>query len=571
MHPQNASPVGGLAHQGKIDPDQPVEKSKQSRDPKRRTVQVEYVAPQSETVRGEATPSMQSPVAVDTPSGLGGGPSKNRFKAGNEPLADATIQAGAINKPLPQDPDYIQTSSSNRYQYQPVDTKIPSASASLQQTMQPPARPPKEMPRSASDSHGAFGNTNLSTTTRPNTSGSMASNGAGRLPSRGNSYSQPLAPTVAPTNAQGRLAQPKNGKQYNISAPIPQSGSYFVEQSIGRPSTQQANPALLPESQRDQTRGHKRSNTFGNVFSRSGSIFGGRSQPQSPQEQSRHQPEKRYPPTSMKSPLASDSPRQSVESRRSASFGFGRKTSDLRKSGEVSKSEKSRRFSLLPASFSLKILTGTSRDLPADAASAPYEQRPSTMAQSAPSSRGQSRQQNTAGNRGQSRNNSSRNEETIPAAFDGQRERSRGNTSQQTSPPDASYPIRPLTHTSAPGGSSYSAQPGYGPSRPIRPGQSYLLGESGSPSNSDHLLSGAPHRPLYPAGFDSHDGDDRTSSQQRRSGRVLQRNHRKLADAYEHEQEPGSGTGGHHAGSSGAAKRVMDFFRRRGKARAGDD
>jgi protein-serine/threonine kinase len=46
---------------------------------------------------------------------------------------------------------------------------------------------------------------------------------------------------------------------------------------------------------------------------------------------------------------------------------------------------------------------------------------------------------------------------------------------------------------------------------------------------------------------------------------VLQKSNRKFADAYEYERDPS-----HHSGSSGAARKVMDFFRRRGKARAGE-
>lgn len=56
-----------------------------------------------------------------------------------------------------------------------------------------------------------------------------------------------------------------------------------------------------------------------------------------------------------------------------------------------------------------------------------------------------------------------------------------------------------------------------------------------------------------------------------RGAAVLQKNNRRFADAYEQDQEPGYGGGGRNAGSSGAAKRVMDFFRRRGKARGGED
>ncbi|KAJ6145354.1 hypothetical protein N7470_009249 [Penicillium chermesinum] len=48
-----------------------------------------------------------------------------------------------------------------------------------------------------------------------------------------------------------------------------------------------------------------------------------------------------------------------------------------------------------------------------------------------------------------------------------------------------------------------------------------------------------------------------------RGANVLQKNNRKFADAYEFES--------HHSGSSGAARKVMDFFRRRAKSRAGDE
>jgi protein-serine/threonine kinase len=61
----------------------------------------------------------------------------------------------------------------------------------------------------------------------------------------------------------------------------------------------------------------------------------------------------------------------------------------------------------------------------------------------------------------------------------------------------------------------------------------------------------------------------RQSMQAGRSGRgpnVLQKNNRKFADAYEYERD-----GSHHSGSSGAARKVMDFFRRRAKSRAGDE
>lgn len=56
-----------------------------------------------------------------------------------------------------------------------------------------------------------------------------------------------------------------------------------------------------------------------------------------------------------------------------------------------------------------------------------------------------------------------------------------------------------------------------------------------------------------------------SSGDRERGTNMLQGNRRKFADAYESERGPAA-----HSGSSGAAKRVMDFFRRKGKARGGE-
>lgn len=573
------SPVGGLSHQGRIDPDQPVDRSKQSRDPKRRTVQVEYVAPQSKTVRGEVTPSAQSPDMIESPPATGTASGKSRARLGTEGYDDAARQvstASTLNKQLPYEPTIVQPSGTNRYQVPPNPPKAQPGPASSQ-AMLPPARRVKELPRAASESAGAFIYPHTSTTGRPHTSGSMTPNHAGRLPSRGNSYSQPLAPTLAATNAQGRLAQPKNGKQYTISAPIPQPDPFSTEQSVGRPNTQQNNTSSSVEAQRDSGRGHKRSNTFGNVFGRSGSFFGTKPAARPPQDQTRPTQEKRYPPTSMKNPIGPDSPRQSIESRRSSSFGFGRKNSDLRKNSEVSKQEKPRRFSILPASFSLKTLTGASKESSTDTILPISEPRPSTMAQQVPPTREQPRPQTMATSGSTGGFLSPQIQDGTSSGFDGQKERGGGNIAQPGRRTHAPYQPAPPLPSSSYGSPQYqSPQEGQFPPRRnlqpgLQPGQSYLLGESGTPTDSEASIGTQQHRPIYPPGFGSQQDERRPSTQQNRSGRVLQKHNRRFADAYEHEQEPGHGTGGSHAGSSGAAKRVMDFFRRRGKARAGDD
>lgn len=561
-HPSNMSPVGALSHQGKIDPEQAIEKTRAPRDPKRRTVQVEYVAPQSQTVRGEGLSPISSPAADVASPAASTGQQKTRARAGNEGPEPVSRQYSATTKSSPEDvlvtpgPRSSQAyqQGPNRSQYRP--------NSSLRE-MAPPSRPPKDLPRSVSESASAFGPLPTTTATRPTTGGSMAST-AGRLPSRGNSYSQPIPPTVAATNAEGRLAQPKNGKQYNISAPIPQSAPYGQSESIGLPSTQQYGTPTLGDH-RDQSRGHKRSNTLGNFF-RTGSISGGRPQPQSPGELQR---EKRYPPTSMKAPMPSDSPRQSTDSRR-PSFSFGRKSSDLRKYSDLSKQEKPRRFSLLPASFSLKSFTstGSGKD-PGNEIRPASERRQSSNVQSGLASHSQSRPQTMAYSRGQSGANNYGQEENFPAGFDGSRDRSRDSPAQQTRRKDV--PSRSGQQSEYGNPQTETPQDPYPASKPLQPGQSYL----DTPTESQISLNQRRERPVYPQGFNEYEEEPAgTSVSQNRSGRgpnVLQKNNRKFADAYEQDADPSFGVGSHHAGTSGAARRVMDFFRRRGKARAGDE
>ena len=545
----NMSPVGGLSHQGKIDPET-AEKSKTPRDPKRRTVQVEYVAPQSQTVRGELSPPPpQQPGAQGT---LLPAQFQERNRSSGPASTESTrktSQATTVRKPLPQDPPLSpdprgfqesQVGSTNRTNQRPVTS---------QPGMQPPARPIRDPPRSVSDSMNAFGQLPSSSANRPTTGGSMASTGAGRLPSRGNSYSQVLGPTVVATNAQGKLAQPKNGRSYNISAPIPQAEPYISDPSIGVSSAQRV-PSRYSQTPpaRDDGKSHKRSNTLTNMFGRSGSFFGGKSQTQLPSELSRQQPEKKYPPTSMKGPIASNSPRQSTDSRR-PSFSFSRKNSD------PAKADKPRRFSLLPASFSLKGMTSGARDQTTES-SRPVSQRQQSYGQQPLS---------TGYDRGADRTES---EESIPT-YDGVSNGSR----------NVSAPLSRRTDPSMRGGrnaeplqqppymsSQYESSQISSQSRPVPSGQSFFINETGAPTESELSVGQSQNQPRYPAGFNSYEDEPRKSMQSRngRGPTVLQKPNRKFADAYE--QDPG-----HHAGSSGAAKRVMDFFRRRGRSRAGED
>ncbi|KAL8663047.1 MAG: hypothetical protein Q9202_004187 [Teloschistes flavicans] len=564
------SPVGGLIRPGRIDPNQSAEKVKGPRDPKRRTVQVEYVPPSSQTMRGEASPSVQSPTSQESSADIGTAVSKPRARSGSESRETSQRQTSGAPpsvKPLPRDPYTMpDMKSPEAYNTVPLSGRTQQRPVTSQQQTALPVRPLKENPRSTSDSPNVFASTSRPLTTRPTTGGSMTSTGAGRLPSRGNSYSQPLAPTVAATNAQGRLAQPKNGKQYHISAPMTQQEPQYFEVALGQPEAQAYSTAPPLPNQRDG-RGHKRSNTFGNVFGRSGSLFGGRSQT----VQDQPPVEKKYPPTSMKAPIATDSPRLSTESKRSASFGFGRKSSDLRKNSDVPRQEKPRRFSLLPASFSFKSLAGGSREQSTENVLPGSERRQASAAQSGPPSRAPSRPQTMSHGKEQSRSNSYRIENGGQAVYDGPRGGVQDMTSQQSRKYTGPGRSGPAQQANAYNESQYTTQGGRGPPKI---GPSFLLGE-GTPNESEISLGMNANQTRYPPGFNSYDEEaPRRSTQHGRGVRgpgVLQKNNRKFTDAYEQEQEPGYGVGGQHAGSSGAARRVMDFFRRRGRARAGDE
>ena len=533
----NLSPVGGLVHQqGNVAPEQ--EEKKTSRDNKRRTVQVEYVAPQSQTARGEGpstatSPSTTSPVV----------PSQGRTKA-REPGPIEVAQIPDRTKPLPLDP-----SVQDRQAY--ADPSRNARPGSSSRGMQPPTRPARDVPRSVSDSTGAFGMGQTPPLPRPGTGGSMtATRSDVRLPSRG-SYSQPLAPKVDTENVQGRVTQPKNGKQYVVATP-PLHGQTVAQDYVNRPSTQQY--SQKPEQilgAEQPVRGHKRSNTVGGIgeriWGRSSSLFGGGKPPQAAKAPKQA---KRYPPTSMKEPIGSDSPRLSTDSKRSTSFGFGRKRSDLESGPGGSGQERPRRFSLLPASFSFKSLAGK------DQAEPETSQFPQP-----PSSRGYQRPQQSAGNA--SRGNPGYGSE---GAFD----------VQNRAPPQ-----RDLQQQF----DNYNATQQYPPAD-----RSYLVSETPPVENWDRTQQKSypqqpqqQQRPLYPAGFNSYDSNPSQQQQQQQQfqqqpqsyepnkANVLQKNNRKFRDAYEGDHDPAyggnHGHGGGHSGSSGAARKVMDFFRRRGRAR----
>jgi protein-serine/threonine kinase len=364
---------------------------------------------------------------------------------------------------------------------------------------------------------------------------------------------------VAGTNAHGRIAQPKGGKSYNISAPLPQEEPEYGQISSNQVPAKFARISGLEEANAaPEPKGHKRSNTIGGFFSRSGSVFGGKKNTESTQEK----PKKSYPPVSMSGAVAAggDTPRQSMDSRRSISFGFGKKRSgSITGSQTTTLHEKPRRFSLLPTSFSLKSI-GIGKDAYGTGVLAPSDQQ----YESHPDSRGNYTPPNPEYSQLQTRNVSTSN---APYSSDGAYDRNRDSPLQDRRGTSTASPPQHQRYASQPIADPRSgAPPQFLPPLNFRQDQSALTTESESSLNDMTNRRGA-----YPPGFNDYD-DRRPVGRTGSSGRgVLTKNNRKFTEAYEQDQGNGWGpTHTDHAGSSGAARKVMDFFRRRGKDRGGE-
>lgn len=496
--------VGGLAKtHGKIDTEtEPPQRT--PKDAKRRTVQVEYVAPTTQTQRG-----------ADNGAPRPGNRSGSRTRAEGQ-------QTSPQDKPLPRDPPVSREAAAR-----PSSSRRPQSS---HRTNAPPRGPREQRP----NTENAY-IPHSSTVPRPQTGGSMSSAMSMGLQS-GAHYGQPAPPAVADTNAEGRMAQPSNPDE---------------SEAMGRPSVSvpskfaKMSGASEGQSQSSSQKGHKRSSTIGDIGSkllgRTGSMFGGRSKKRTEQQGEKS---RKYPPVSMSNAIASgeeSGSRPSMDSRvsrRSFSLGLGRKRSGSM-SGSQGSGEKQdrRRFSLLPPSFSLKAV-GLGRE----SAGTPTSEQDS-----------QSNLPIHEPPRGVTSHGDARGSSPI---FDPVY-----NTGAQAGP--TSNP----RHQRYPSAQLDSRRPNAVPQYMQTSGQY----NGGSDSSSD--MRRPPTQPQmdsygYPqdqgySGSDGQYGSQRTGNS--RNSRVVLHKNKKFTDAYDQDEYRG------HEGSSGAAKRVMDFFRRRGKARGGED
>lgn len=550
--------LGGLvSKQGTIDAEAEAAYAKQQRDNKRRTVQVEYVAPKTTTQRGEPTSTQSS-----------GG--RTRARSGSQgavEVAEAGSPSSPKDKPLPRDPPvandaYGKTAVASRRP--PSAHRNPSSSAAAVRAGRDTRAVSDATFMAAAPISGA----------RPTTGGSMQSTSSrGPGGAKRSSYSQPVPPELADTNAHGRIQQPpRTANSYGMPSSVSQDlqGSDYGRPSISVPPkfarlsgfAHGAEGVPVGASQGSEGKGHKRSSTMGEIsgklFGRSGSLFGGRRK-RSEQQQAGEK-SKRYPPVSMNNSMpAGEEPRTSMDSkrsRRSFSIGLGKKASGSITGSHNSQEKQSRRFSFIPASFSLKAI-GIGKEEPPQPQldsqqDLPIQEPPN------PDEHG----------RYVADENVER-DHVDASTLDGM-------YAQLHSPRPSADPYgRQQQYSSSSGYGRPSAVEGYMP-----PAMLNTTGSDASVNNNNNMGrhqhgSSAPqlpplaHHQQQDPGYDARRVASSSATARAAGGGgrgVLQKNKR-FVDAWDTD----SYSRGHdHSGSSGPARKVMDFFRRRGKARAGE-
>lgn len=519
--------IGGLtSKQGTVDPDtEAANTARQQRDNKRRTVQVEYVAPNTQTQRGEQASAH-------------GSSSKTRARSGSS--GPVEVQSTSANeKPLPRDPPVTRES----YGPAPISSRRPPSAHLNNQNLVQPQRPSREAMRAASDgqymtSAGASG--------RPTTGGSTGSKGYGTGRA---TYGQPSAPTVADTNVHGSIQQPAGRSAYPEQPSNEDQNSDYGRPSVNTPSKLSRVSGYTGEADSTDSRGHRRSNTIGDIgnkiFGRSGSVFSSRSNRKS--QLPSGEKSKKYPPVSMTQPISDDGPirpsMDSKRSRRSFSLGLGKKRSGSMNGSQTSLDRQAnKRFSLLPSSFSLKAI-GLGKE---------YDQEPRDSQRSLPmqeppqvDDQGRYVEQPQA---------------PDAADMDGMYAQLQGAQPQQQHRRDPSQSQRQNRNSSNP----YQSRRQSGIPSHMQQQQGAVL-NSASDSSIENV-----QRPTNQTAYSGeHEGKGHRRTSSRGTRGILQKNKR-FVDAYDKDEY--SRHGGHdHAGSSGAARRVMDFFRRRGKDRGGDE
>ncbi|QDS71087.1 hypothetical protein FKW77_009054 [Venturia effusa] len=467
--------IGGLIQkQGQVD--QP-DKQKSRREDKRRTVQVEYVAPQSSTQRGDAA---------------------------------ATAQAKTRARSESQGPVEVSATDAAYQNAARASQRASSSAAPNTSSISPPIRPGRDQQRSTSESVAQAMVTNHG---RPNTGGSMSANS--RVPgSRGNSYGQP-AIGVAREQAQGHFSQPR-GKQYTT---VPNDVNSYMQPASNRNSAYIDTPAVQNDRSSFQSKGHKRSSTVGEfsekLFGKRASFFGMKTNSDQSKTEKPEKGSRSRPPVSMTKPIPNDAqePRRSTESRRT-SFSFSRKNST---SQVPDNNRASRRFSFIPASLAESFRGNRSSQ------QAPPQYQSSSSGQGR--ARSSSRTKMAFG-RGESPSPSqSTTASTVHALGDNQYDRPRTSPNQTRQASAQNVPHNRYANQPYPQQPQQEVYDDSNQSLPYQTPQEHpddYYGESTTSVQPDNY-------PQYPTGFNDYDQPE-SYAQQRKDKNVLQKPHRNFPD-----------------------------------------
>lgn len=415
-----------------------------------------------------------------------------------------TMSQSALQKPLPSAPIDHQT---NDFSHAKPQSAHQSTTMTPSRDMPPPVTTAMNVSTGTAQSNQYV--------PRPSTQGSATSAGPTRsdlrLPSRG-SYGQPVAPSVATTTAQGKVTQPqKSSRGYNISGPQYQHGAsnslgQQMSPSMATPPPQSASPAQ--SAQVSQKGHHRRSSTLSSLgeklFGRSNSVI-------KKDRDERQKNGRKYPPTSMRNPHAEEpQPRMSTDSKRSFSLGLRRKESQDPDQSQIEE-KPPRRLSFLPQSSSFKGIFGGQKE----AHDSPRVFTPDQQAG----------RPNTTDNR-------------FPQyTYDGHQDRRQHNFSR---PPQSQGGYGHRTQASS--NDVYGSTGIYAETQQQNP----------SFSQSQHRRGDS--QPQFAQYSESITNQSRPSMTQSRH--TLQKPRKDFNSSYDDH------------GRGGAVKRVQDFFRRRGRARA---
>ncbi|KAK0631647.1 hypothetical protein B0T14DRAFT_6751 [Immersiella caudata] len=501
--------IGGLVSKhGTVDADAEAAYLKQQKDNKRRTVQVEYVPPNTTTQRG------------DSSGGQGSG-GRTRARSGSQggvELVDNGPTSSPKDKPLPRDPPI----SKDAYGKPSSSKRPPSAHRNPAAAPQRPGRDARAISEAAYMT-SATGGAGARPATGGSTSGSRAVGAGGRAsiqqPPRGGSKNYGMQNT---SQEQGSM---EYGRP-SISVPPKFARVSGFEGEAGASRTQGSG---------GEGKGHKRSSTMGEIggklFGRSGSLFGGRKGKR--EQQQTGEKSKRYPPVSMNNSMPTgDEPRVSMDSRRSRrsfSIGLGKKRSGSISGSQTSHEKHARRFSFIPTSFSLKaIRIGKDDDRAPDSQqSLPIQEPPMHDQYGRLVDQDPDREQVDA-----------RTMDGMYAQLQGSSDTYPGQQRQQAS--------NQYGRSSGPDVFSHGA----------------MLNTESDPSVERRRPPGtAPYSQQYQQETTM---DGRRIASSGRPPRVVLQKNKRLGDAYDTDSFSRTHD---HSGSSGPARRVMDFFRRRGKAR----